>query len=143
MEHPGVFKCINKVWIGWYKEWKYDLHVYYQTCASLTEALTDPPRVCREDGRVRVVVRSFLELQISSNYANREVKPYLHHSDSQPLTYRVKEHHEKGAFFLEVETWRDTHANYGNHFSTLQKKDEVPRHPLEAPIGHTNVEANT
>ncbi|TQE11325.1 hypothetical protein C1H46_003059 [Malus baccata] len=44
MHHLGTEEYINRVWAKRYKEWKYEMHLYYNTCAFPVDVSIDHPQ---------------------------------------------------------------------------------------------------
>ncbi|TQD94474.1 hypothetical protein C1H46_019895 [Malus baccata] len=79
--HEAMKKEINleideEVWSEQYKEWKYEPHMYYQTCASPVEARPIHPRVCEKDRRVALALQPFLEPEISNGLGQRKGREF-------------------------------------------------------------------
>ncbi|XP_048422735.1 uncharacterized protein LOC125469440 [Pyrus x bretschneideri] len=136
----NMLAYVNKLFTEWYKQWKSDLHQYFETF--------DDSQVTLEEG----CPKEFDDWEenwkkAKANKINWGKKTLLHHSGSRPFSYRMEAQRQGGSNFPEIDVFgyvyvqpKDELAEY-LHTTMMEKRRLVlqevdsqllPKTPLES-----------
>ncbi|CAN6712586.1 unnamed protein product [Malus baccata var. baccata] len=91
--NDDILTYIDMLLAEQYKQWKRDLHQYFETFDDLQVALEEG---CPKEFKAR-----------EDNWGNREKKTLLHHSGLRPFSYKMEVRRQGGSKFSEIDIFSD------------------------------------
>ncbi|XP_070677933.1 uncharacterized protein [Malus domestica] len=117
------FAYVNRLFSERYKQWKSNLHQWFEEF--------DDPQVALEEGCPKELedrqdswvwlCDHFTDptyVNAKANKINREKKTILHHLGSRPFSYRMEARQKEGSKFPEIDVFGDVYVRPGNEFDT-------------------------
>ncbi|XP_050138162.1 uncharacterized protein LOC126614541 [Malus sylvestris] len=93
--NEDMLACLNRLYSERYKQWKSDLHQYFEMFSN--------PQVALEEGVPNELEDRQDNWDAKANKGNREKKTLFHHSGSRPFSYRMEEWRKEGSKFPEID----------------------------------------
>ncbi|BBN68947.1 hypothetical protein Prudu_658S000100 [Prunus dulcis] len=132
---------VNRLFSERYKQWKSDLHHYFEAFDDPQVALQEVARRSLRGGIVGWLCAHFqapaFVNKAKVNKGNRKKKTLLHHSGSRPFSYRMDARRQGGSKFPEIDVFGDVYVRPGNELAeSLHFKDDDGG---EEPVGSSGV----
>ncbi|BBH05514.1 hypothetical protein Prudu_016921 [Prunus dulcis] len=107
---PGrrVVAYVNRLFSERYKQWKSDLHHYFEALMIRKSLFRRVARRSLRGGRIN---------KAKVNKGNRKKKTLLHHSGSRPFSYRMDARRQRGPKFPEIDIFGDVYVRPGNELA--------------------------
>ncbi|XP_008372782.1 uncharacterized protein [Malus domestica] len=100
--NDNMLAYVNMLFVERYKQWKSDLHQYFQTFDDLHVAVKKGYSKEFEDWEEN--------WNVKANKINREKKTLLHHSSSRPFSYRMEMRQQGVSKFPKIDVFADVYV---------------------------------
>ncbi|BBH03644.1 hypothetical protein Prudu_014574 [Prunus dulcis] len=99
---------VNRLFSERYKQWKSDLHHYFEAF--------DDPQVALQEGCPNELEGGRIN-KAKVNKGNRKKNTILHHSGSRPFSYMMDAQRQGGSKFPEIDVFGDVYVRLGNELA--------------------------
>ncbi|KAB2597901.1 hypothetical protein D8674_000821 [Pyrus ussuriensis x Pyrus communis] len=105
-----MFTYLNRLFFECYKQWKSDLHQFFQQF--------DDPQVALEEGCPKELEdQQDSWKKAKANKINLENKTLLHHLGSRPFSFRIEARQKEGSKFPEIDIFANVYVRLGNELT--------------------------